>query len=147
MSAALRNALLWLVMLALPFQGIAAVGMMTRHALESGALQMDEALVASPVPFADGGNMAERTGKVCERMMAGCDHPQVPGHVQCALSAGCGLVYAPASQSPECPQSAESGTPIRIESNVRVTFSTDAPDCPPRKITLSRIASAAGTRS
>lgn len=132
MSAALRKALLWLVMLALPLQGIAAVGMMTLHALEGDALQMREALVASPLPFTDVSSMTERSGKDCERMIAGCDDPQVPGHMQCALSAACGLVSAPASQLPEFPQSAASGTPIRVESNVRVTFSTDAPDRPPR---------------
>lgn len=134
MSAALRKALLWLLMLTLPSQGIAAVGMIALHTLEGDALQMRQALATNAASFAEVSSIAPQAAKHCERMTAACDDQHVSGHLNCALAAVCALSAAPASQIPAFLQSAVSGAPIPAELNPRVTFSTGAPDRPPRSL-------------
>lgn len=132
MFAELRKALLWLLMLVLPLQGIAALSMMPLHALERGAPQMRENSATSAAACARVGSMAPQAANECDRMMAGCDHSHAGGVLKCGLSAACGLVAAPALQMPSFLQPGSSRAPVRMQTRLKVAFCTGAPERPPR---------------
>lgn len=132
MAAALRKALFWLVMLALPLQGIAVAGMAPLHVLEHGATQQNKASEKSVLAGGNASDMAPQSTGDCAGMMADCD--RAPGLLKCALSAVCGLVAAPALQMPASVQSESARAPIAVRSHARVAFYTDAPERPPRPL-------------
>lgn len=132
MSAALRKALFWLIVLVLPLHGLAAASMTLPHVRAQGVMQMPESAVQSTRSGMDVGLMAVQTADDCAGMTGGCDHPHAAGVLKCGLSAVCGLVAAPSLQMPSFLQPGSSRAPVPMQMRPRVAFCTGAPERPPR---------------
>lgn len=126
MSAALRKALFWLVMLALPLQGLATTSV-SLHALGHGVMHM----VPETGTHATGITKAHALAD-CAGPAKGCEDCQSPGVVKCGLSAACALVAAPGLQMRASLQEAPAARPTAAPSNPLAGFCTGAPDRPPR---------------
>lgn len=134
MSALLRKALFWLMMLAIPLQGIAGVAMRPLHAPAYAMGQM-QAAGGMDVHASDAmPGMAQHAVKDCADVLPGCDHRHAGGLLKCGLSAACGLVAGPAVQMPAFVRPGPSQAPAPLRSNLRVAFCTGAPDRPPRSL-------------
>lgn len=130
MSAVLRKALFWLLMLVLPLHGIAA-SIVPLHAIGHGAAQMQQGLpevAGSGLDVA----LAQSAATDCVGMLAGCDHPQVAGLFKCGLSAVCALVAVPDLQRSCFLQAQASQAPVAALPQLQVAFCTGAPERPPR---------------
>lgn len=132
MSAALRKALFWLLVLVLPLHGLAAASMMLPHVRAQGVMQMPESALQRSQLNMDAGTVAAQAAEDCAGMPASCDHPHAAGVLKCGLSAACGLVAAPALQMPSLLQPGSSRAPVPMRTRLRVAFCTGAPERPPR---------------
>lgn len=132
MSAALRKALFWLLMLALPLQGVAA-GVMPIHAAgqtESSHSSMQQ--VAGDTAAAGMRMSAAGVLDDCASLAAGCEHSRAQGAFKCGLSAACALVAAPGLERLKLADSRSSQAPLAPYLQSQVAFQTGAPERPPR---------------
>lgn len=129
MSAALRKALFWLVMLAFPLQGLATTGV-SLHALGHGVMQMvpEAATHATDNPSSTQAHALAD----CAGPAKGCEDCQSPGVVKCGLSAACAIVAAPGLQMRAPLQKMPAVHPTATPPNPFAGFCTGAPDRPPR---------------
>lgn len=130
MSAALRKALFWLLMLVIPLQGLAGA-VMPLHASEAGMGRMHSASNVS-APMTMHAASSAHAVDPCAAMVTGCDQSHAPGALKCGLSAVCGLVAAPALQLPPFipPLASQAARPEFL--HLQVAFCTGAPERPPR---------------
>lgn len=126
---ALRKAVFWLVMLAIPVHGIAFTAL-PLHAL--GGLvtlaQQSDAEMGSK----DAGMAAPHAGKDCAGMPWGCDFPHHDEMAKCGSAAACSFVAAPVPQLERAAELQASGPPLTTRPNPRIAFFTSAPERPPR---------------
>lgn len=133
MSAALRKALFWLLMLALPLQGVAA-GVMPIHARgqpESSHFSMQQ---AAGETAAAGMQQMSTSGALddCASLAVGCEHSRAKGAFKCGLAAACALVAAPGLERLSLADSRSSQAPHAPYLQSQVAFQTGAPERPPR---------------
>jgi hypothetical protein len=135
MSVALRKALLWLVMLAFPLQGIAAASLPLLRGAGCAVMRMEmragSVSIMHPDVHADRMSMASPAAKE-HGEMPGCDDPHAAGLLKCGQSGVCSLVAAPTLQMPSLLQAGSSPSPAPLTATLRVAFCTGAPDRPPR---------------
>lgn len=91
MSAALRKALFWLVMLALPLQGLATTTSVSLHALGHDVMHM----VPETGTHATGITKAHALAD-CAGPAKGCEDCQSPGVVKCGLVRADSILTHPA---------------------------------------------------
>lgn len=133
MSWSLRKALLWLAILVLPLQGMAAAGMvvmpMTSHEAAVTASMSDMSGAAS---HADPDR--HPTPTPCADKLSGCQDVHGPGAMNCALSAACGITAGPVMATVSILATNAGSMPAAMRARMRVAFLTGAPDRPPRSL-------------
>lgn len=135
MSVGLRKALLWLVVLAFPLQGIAAASLPVLRGAGCAVMRME--MQAGSVSIMHPHVHADRTGMASQAAeehaeMPGCDDAHAAGLLKCGQSGLCSLVAAPNLQMPSLLQAGSSPSPAPLVASLRVAFCTGAPDRPPR---------------
>ena len=136
MSAALRKALFWLLMLLLPLQGFAAVVVQPVHGTAHGIARMTAQMRMADVAPTPGMHAVRDTRSMgdCGGFMPGCEHAGGSMLFKCSLSAVCGFVAGPAPHAHEFLQPATSLPPLPVCTLPSVAFCTGAPDRPPRSL-------------
>jgi hypothetical protein len=129
MSAALRNALFWLLIAMVPLQGIAAKVMLLQGPEQGTLLMQRSSSLRGAITMDASGGL-----QPCASMVVGSDPRQSHAMLQCRLSAVCGLVAAPALQFPAFLHPAESERPRSAFLQLQVAFPTGAPERPPRLV-------------
>ena len=130
MSAALRKALFWIVMLALPLHGIAST-MMPLHATGGQTVQTQQAFGHMDSDMADASATVQHESKDCAGKLPGCDFSH-HAMVKCVVSGACAFVAAPGSALTSFVRSRPADAPPTLQTNVRIAFFTGAPERPPR---------------
>lgn len=133
MSSSLRKALLWLAILVIPLQGMAAAGMamlpMTSHEAAVTTSMSDMSGAAS---HADPDQHPKPTP--CADRLSGCKNVHGPGAMNCALSAACAITAGPVMATVSVLATGAGSTPTAMGARTRVAFLTGAPDRPPRSL-------------
>lgn len=131
MSAVLRKALFWLLMLVVPLQGIAG-SVMQLHAPAQGMVRMASSSNTPTSNMAMHASAPTHAVHPCAGSVPGCNDRHAPGMLKCGLSAACGLVAAPALQPRTFLQLPASEAPQARFLRLQVAFCTGAPERPPR---------------
>lgn len=134
MSAMLRKALFWLVMLALPLHGMAAASMGSMHVPVRSAAHLRASMSMNMDSGAATTTVGSAAATDCPGMLFGCDQAHGFGLEKCGLSAVCGLVAGPVPEMPVFVRSGLSRTAAPAQFYQRAAFCTGAPDRPPRSL-------------
>ena len=136
MVSGIRTVLFWLLLIALPLVALAGGAMrgcegMQMH-VSSAAPTAIASTIGAPHAGSDAIGEAARPAAVCSDMATADDEMSGASLGNCAASMTCGVVAAPAMQSPAF-------LPVHLVSTLPVLplasgagFLTDAPDRPPR---------------
>jgi hypothetical protein len=127
----LRTALLWLALLALPIQGMAATMMLicvpNGHAMGASSAQTEQCDRADEMPAS---SMA--SDPICPAVGASAGDAADPSKINCATGSVCfACVALPASRL-DLPAAVPTVAPTSFVPGSRIGFYTDGPDRPPR---------------
>ncbi|NUZ08469.1 hypothetical protein [Piscinibacter koreensis] len=138
MHTLFRNALFWLLMLALPLQGNMVAG---GFAFASGSLPQPQSTVRTGHDMASHASVAHHEHEAHDQQQFSDDCEGMPGctngqHTagKCMLSAHCAVVAVPSQPLPLVLAAVTPTLPVALQHARRLAFCTGAPERPPRSL-------------